>query len=45
MSVSEFVAETREDFKSPTTSSFAAKMGHCRQTVASIEEVCTNISC
>lgn len=39
MSVAEFVAETREDYNSPTTSSFVTKIPLCRQTVSSLEEV------
>ncbi|KAH9492543.1 Arf-GAP with SH3 domain, ANK repeat and PH domain-containing protein 1 [Bulinus truncatus] len=38
IAVQDFVKETWEDFKSPTTSTFASKMGLCRQTVASLEE-------
>ncbi|KFM73792.1 Arf-GAP with SH3 domain, ANK repeat and PH domain-containing protein 2, partial [Stegodyphus mimosarum] len=38
MSVAEFVAETREDYNSPTTSSFVSKIPMCRQTVSSLEE-------
>ncbi|XP_077949952.1 arf-GAP with SH3 domain, ANK repeat and PH domain-containing protein 2b isoform X3 [Gasterosteus aculeatus] len=37
--VSEFVAETNEDFKAPTTSSFNTRMSHCRNTVSALEEV------
>ena len=36
--IPEFVRETWDDFKSPTTSSFA-KLGDCRNAVAAIEEV------
>lgn len=36
--VSEFIRETWEDFKSPTTSTFASKMGHCRHTISYLEE-------
>lgn len=39
MNVAEFVAETREDYNSPTTSSFVTKIPLCRQTVSSLEEV------
>lgn len=39
LTVADFVAATKEDFASPTTSPFASKMSSCRQTVASIEEV------
>ncbi|CAL1536475.1 unnamed protein product, partial [Lymnaea stagnalis] len=38
IAVQEFVRETWEDFKSPTTSTFTSKMGVCRQTVANLEE-------
>ncbi|KAG1696149.1 ArfGAP with SH3 domain, ANK repeat and PH domain-containing protein [Nymphon striatum] len=38
ISVNEFIAETREDFNSPTTSSFVSRMPQCRQTVAALEE-------
>lgn len=37
--VSEFLDESREDYSSPTTSSFVSRMPECRQTVASLEEV------
>ncbi|XP_025088851.1 arf-GAP with SH3 domain, ANK repeat and PH domain-containing protein 2-like isoform X2 [Pomacea canaliculata] len=36
--VSELIRETWEDFKSPTTSTFASKMGHCRNTITYLEE-------
>ncbi|KAI1289605.1 Arf-GAP with SH3 domain, ANK repeat and PH domain-containing protein 1 [Halotydeus destructor] len=38
MSISEFIIETKDDFSSPTTSTFACKMAQCRQTVSSLEE-------
>ncbi|XP_071042837.1 arfGAP with SH3 domain, ANK repeat and PH domain-containing protein isoform X2 [Parasteatoda tepidariorum] len=38
MNVTDFVAETREDYNSPTTSSFVTKIPLCRQTVSSLEE-------
>ncbi|XP_028906871.1 arf-GAP with SH3 domain, ANK repeat and PH domain-containing protein 2 isoform X6 [Ornithorhynchus anatinus] len=38
ISVSEFVAETHEDYKSPTASSFSSRTAQCRNTVAAIEE-------
>ncbi|XP_022242959.1 arfGAP with SH3 domain, ANK repeat and PH domain-containing protein-like isoform X1 [Limulus polyphemus] len=38
MSVAEFVTETREDYNSPTTSTFVGKMPQCRQTIGSLEE-------
>lgn len=37
--VSEFVDETKEDYNSPTTSSFVAKMPQCRQTISVLEDV------
>ncbi|XP_054875570.1 arf-GAP with SH3 domain, ANK repeat and PH domain-containing protein 2 isoform X3 [Mus musculus] len=39
ISVSEFVAETLEDYKAPTASSFTTRTAQCRDTVAAIEEV------
>lgn len=39
ISVTEFVAETNEDYKAPTTSSFTTRMSHCRNTVGALEEV------
>lgn len=39
IAVSEFVEETREDYSSPTTSTFVSRMPQCRQTVGSLEEV------
>lgn len=41
ITVSEFVAETIEDYKSPTASNFTTRMSHCRNTVAALEEVST----
>ncbi|CAK6445459.1 unnamed protein product [Pipistrellus nathusii] len=38
ISVSEFIAETTEDYNSPTTSSFTARLHDCRNTVALLEE-------
>uniref|UniRef100_A0A3P9KV66 Arf-GAP with SH3 domain, ANK repeat and PH domain-containing protein 3 n=1 Tax=Oryzias latipes TaxID=8090 RepID=A0A3P9KV66_ORYLA len=38
ISVSDFVAETNEDFKAPTTSSFTTRMPECRSTVIALEE-------
>lgn len=37
--VSEFLDESREDYSSPTTSTFVSRMPECRQTVTSLEEV------
>uniref|UniRef100_A0A7N8XLW5 ArfGAP with SH3 domain, ankyrin repeat and PH domain 2b n=1 Tax=Mastacembelus armatus TaxID=205130 RepID=A0A7N8XLW5_9TELE len=39
ISVTEFIAETSEDYKAPTTSSFTTRMSHCRNTVSALEEV------
>ncbi|KAJ8274990.1 hypothetical protein COCON_G00096150 [Conger conger] len=39
ISVLEFMAETNEDYKAPTTSNFTTRMCHCRNTVAALEEV------
>lgn len=39
ITVSEFVTETNEDYKSPTASNFTTRMSHCRNTVAALEEV------
>uniref|UniRef100_A0AAX7THG0 ArfGAP with SH3 domain, ankyrin repeat and PH domain 2a n=1 Tax=Astatotilapia calliptera TaxID=8154 RepID=A0AAX7THG0_ASTCA len=38
ITVAEFVAETNEDYKSPTASNFTTRMSQCRNTVASLEE-------
>ncbi|TNN80248.1 Arf-GAP with SH3 domain, ANK repeat and PH domain-containing protein 2 [Liparis tanakae] len=38
ITVTEFVAETNEDYKSPTASNFTTRMSHCRNTVAALEE-------
>ncbi|XP_032286053.1 arf-GAP with SH3 domain, ANK repeat and PH domain-containing protein 2 isoform X3 [Phoca vitulina] len=38
ISVSEFVAETHEDYKAPPASSFTTRTAQCRNTVAAIEE-------
>lgn len=39
ISVSEFIAETTEDYNSPTTSSFTTRLHNCRNTVTQLEEV------
>lgn len=39
IAVSEFVEETREDYNSPTTSTFVSRMPQCRQTIGALEEV------
>lgn len=38
ISVDDFIAETLEDYSSPTTSSFTTKMSSCRNTVNNLEE-------
>ncbi|NP_001243418.1 uncharacterized protein LOC66808 isoform 2 [Mus musculus] len=38
ISVSEFVAETLEDYMAPTASSFTTRTAQCRDTAAAIEE-------
>ncbi|XP_051579436.1 arf-GAP with SH3 domain, ANK repeat and PH domain-containing protein 2a isoform X5 [Myxocyprinus asiaticus] len=38
ITVAEFVAETNEDYKSPTASNFTTRMTHCRNTVTALEE-------
>uniref|UniRef100_A0A8C7NPX0 ArfGAP with SH3 domain, ankyrin repeat and PH domain 2 n=1 Tax=Oncorhynchus mykiss TaxID=8022 RepID=A0A8C7NPX0_ONCMY len=38
ITVTEFVAETNEDYKAPTTSNFTTRMSHCRNAVAALEE-------
>ena len=38
MSVAEFLDEARDDFNSPTTSTFVRRMAQCRQTVCALEE-------
>lgn len=42
--VTEFVDETREDYNSPTTSSFVSRMPQCRQTIIGLEEVRNRIN-
>lgn len=39
ITVTEFVKETNEDYKAPTTSNFTTRMSHCRNAVAALEEV------
>ncbi|XP_055840542.1 arfGAP with SH3 domain, ANK repeat and PH domain-containing protein isoform X1 [Episyrphus balteatus] len=36
--IADFVEETRDDYNSPTTSTFASRMPDCRQTVSILEE-------
>ncbi|XP_055718754.1 arf-GAP with SH3 domain, ANK repeat and PH domain-containing protein 2-like isoform X8 [Salvelinus fontinalis] len=38
ITVSEFMAETNEDYKAPTASNFTTRMSHCRSTVTALEE-------
>ncbi|XP_069344175.1 arf-GAP with SH3 domain, ANK repeat and PH domain-containing protein 1-like [Eulemur rufifrons] len=38
ISVSEFIAETTEDYNSPTTSSFTTRLHNCRNTITLLEE-------
>uniref|UniRef100_A0A3Q0RQ14 ArfGAP with SH3 domain, ankyrin repeat and PH domain 2b n=1 Tax=Amphilophus citrinellus TaxID=61819 RepID=A0A3Q0RQ14_AMPCI len=38
ISVTEFIEETNDDYKAPTTSSFTTRMTHCRNAVAALEE-------
>lgn len=46
ITVAEFVAETNEDYKSPTASNFTTRMTHCRNTVTALEEVRNvNLTC
>lgn len=37
--IGEFIDETREDYSSPTTSTFVSRMPQCRQTISALEEV------
>ncbi|XP_049875052.1 arfGAP with SH3 domain, ANK repeat and PH domain-containing protein isoform X2 [Pectinophora gossypiella] len=36
--IGEFIEETREDYNSPTTSTFVSRMPQCRQTISALEE-------
>ncbi|XP_073957481.1 arfGAP domain of ASAP isoform X2 [Choristoneura fumiferana] len=36
--IGEFIEETREDYNSPTTSTFVSRMPQCRQTITALEE-------
>ncbi|XP_077077009.1 arf-GAP with SH3 domain, ANK repeat and PH domain-containing protein 2b isoform X1 [Siphateles boraxobius] len=38
LTVPDFMDITNEDYKAPTTSVFFSRMGHCRNTVATLEE-------
>ena len=40
ITVEDYMKEVKEDIDSPPTSNFVSKMGHCRQTVQELEEVC-----
>ena len=42
ITVPEFIRETREDFTSPTTSTFVNRIPQCRETVNKIDEVGVN---
>jgi hypothetical protein len=44
ISVSEFVAETLEDYKAPTASTFTTRSAQCQDTVAAIEEVSGSVA-
>lgn len=41
--IGEFIDETREDYSSPTTSTFVSRMPQCRQTIGALEEVITSL--
>lgn len=43
--VNEFVDETRDDFNSPTTSTFVSRMAQCRHTITTLEEVRLDARC
>ncbi|XP_026758920.2 arfGAP with SH3 domain, ANK repeat and PH domain-containing protein isoform X2 [Galleria mellonella] len=36
--IGEFIEETRDDYSSPTTSTFVSRMPQCRQTISALEE-------
>ncbi|XP_055005769.1 arf-GAP with SH3 domain, ANK repeat and PH domain-containing protein 2b isoform X3 [Boleophthalmus pectinirostris] len=38
ISVTEFISETNEDYKAPTTSNFTTRMSQCRNAVSALEE-------
>ena len=44
ISVSEFVAETLEDYKAPTASSFTTRTAQCRDPAAAMEEVSGSVA-
>jgi len=39
ISVGDFLKEAWDDYNSPTTSTFVLRLGQCRSTVSSLEEV------
>ena len=39
ITVPEFIRETREDYSSPTTSTFVNRIPQCRETVNKMDEV------
>lgn len=43
--IGEFIEETREDYNSPTTSTFVSRMPQFRQTISALEEVIMVIRC
>ena len=43
ITVPEFIRETQEDYKSPTTSTFVNRIPQCRETVNKIDEVSEKI--
>lgn len=43
--ITDFVEETIEDYKSPTTSTFCTRMTQCRQTISTLEEVNNIYNC
>ena len=45
ITIPEFVREAREDFNSPTTSTFCNRIPHCRDTINRYDEVCIFFSC
>ena len=40
ITIPEFVKETRDDFNSPTTSTFGNRITQCRETINRYDEVC-----
>ena len=44
ISVSEFVAETLEDYKAPTAENYHTRTAQCRNTVAAVEEVSGSVA-